>query len=143
MKLFSLIFGAIFFGGGCVVLICAALNPEKWRKKLFEGWTGRQYGEDQQKRAPTKDVQRMTAIFGALVLGAFSTLFWVLVIEYKSPVTAAREKREFDSHMREFMEARRQESHEKFMEKTQAGPGGNRYPVQRGEQNDTPKQSNE
>jgi hypothetical protein len=120
----ALIIAALVFSGAFVIFIFAAMRPERGRRMIFEGLTGRRYGEDQRLRAPTRAVQQVTAIFCALVFGALSALFLVLAIEYKNPATIAREKQEMDRYFREFHAARAQQSAEKFSKNVQAG-----YPV--------------
>lgn len=118
---FVFVISSLIFAVGCFVFICAALDPQKWRKKIFEGWTGRRYGDEDERQAPSRSVQQITAIFSALLLGAFSALFVVLAIEYKDPETVAREKEVLDSHFRESTEARQRESQEEFLKAVQQG----------------------
>ncbi|MBK1826475.1 hypothetical protein [Haloferula rosea] len=118
---FVLVISSLIFAAGCLVSICAASNPQKWRKKIFEGWTGRRYGDDDEKLAPSRSVQQITAIFSALLLGGLSALLAVAALEYKDPETAAREKEVLERHFRESTEARQRESQEEFLKAVEEG----------------------
>ena len=121
---FALIIASLVFAGGAVFFIYAVMRPERARRKIFEGFTGRSYGKDQQLQAPSRATSQMTAICSVIVFGALSIVFLILAIEHKDPATVAREKQKMDSYFREFHATRVRETAEKFLRDAQAG-----YPV--------------
>ena len=135
MMRIAIVAGGVFFLVMGVVFFRGMLHPARFRKQMFEGWTGVRFDQSVVRDEPVMPFRQVLAGVLAIVFVAFGILLLVVAVNYVDPETGAAEKARMDRHFRESTEAHLRERNEAF---SQQEKDGRRFPVPPGRDAEAP-----